>query len=230
MTLFLAAGTALWLGVLTSISPCPLAGNIAAISFIGRGAGHPRQVLLAGLCYTLGRMLSYVALGALVVGGLLSVPAASRFLQQYMNQLLGPVLVLTGMALLEMLPLRLPGISAGGRLQALADRGGLGAVLLGAVLALSFCPVSAALFFGSLVGLSLVHRSAVLLPSVYGVGTALPVVAFAVLVAMGAEAVARAWAGLSALEKYARRATGIVFIVVGVFYSLRYIFEVPVLG
>jgi cytochrome c-type biogenesis protein len=72
--------TAVWLGLLTSISPCPLASNIAAISYIGRRVGSPRQVMLSGVLYTLGRSLAYVVLGALLVASVLSVPQLSMFL------------------------------------------------------------------------------------------------------------------------------------------------------
>ena len=92
-----AAATALWLGILTSISPCPLASNIAAVSYIGRRVGEPRSVLLAGIAYSLGRAFTYVAVAAVVVSSLLSVPGVSFFLQQRMNQLLGPLLVLAGL-------------------------------------------------------------------------------------------------------------------------------------
>ena len=100
---FAAAGTALWLGILTSISPCPLASNIAAVSFIGRRLGSPRHALLAGTLYTLGRMTSYLVLGALIVTSLLSVTEASLFLQRHLNRLLGPLLILAGMFLLGLL-------------------------------------------------------------------------------------------------------------------------------
>ena len=100
---WLAVGSALWLGILTSISPCPLASNIAAISFIGRRVGHTRQVLLSGLLYTLGRTATYVVLAAIILAGLLAADGVARFLQRYMNQILGPVPILVGMVLLGML-------------------------------------------------------------------------------------------------------------------------------
>ena len=98
MDAYLAAvGSAVWLGILTSISPCPLATNIAAVSFIGRQVGQPVRVLFAGLLYTLGRTLAYVALAVLVVSSVMSIPGAARFLQQYFNQIIGPVLFKLGL-------------------------------------------------------------------------------------------------------------------------------------
>src|SRR5512135_3453937 len=105
----LAVVTAVWLGLLTSISPCPLATNIAAISYIGRRVGSPRQVVLSGVLYTFGRALAYALLGALLVASVLSVPQLSMFLQKYMNKLIGPLLVVVGMLLLELIQLNTSG-------------------------------------------------------------------------------------------------------------------------
>jgi sulfite exporter TauE/SafE len=224
--LLLGAGSALWLGILTSISPCPLATNIAAISFIGRRVDRPWHVFLTGLLYTLGRTLTYVALGALLVASVLSAPQVSHFLQKYMNQLLSPILILTGMVLLGLVSLRLPGTSGSAKLQQRAEAWGVwGAGLLGMVFALSFCPVSAALFFGSLIPLSIKYQSSLSLPSLYGVGTGLPVFVFAVLLALGAQSVGKAYAKFTQLELWGRRLTGGLFIGIGVYYSLAYIFR-----
>ena len=103
-TLFLVAGTALWLGLLTSISPCPLATNIAAISYVGKQVDRPAQVLFAGLLYTLGRTVSYVLVAVIVVESLLSMSAVSMFLQQNLNKALGPLLLLVGLLLLDVIP------------------------------------------------------------------------------------------------------------------------------
>ncbi|MFN2377383.1 MAG: sulfite exporter TauE/SafE family protein, partial [Candidatus Binatia bacterium] len=147
--------SALWLGILTSISPCPLASNIAAVSYVGRHAEDARRVLLAGLAYSVGRAVTYVLVGWLVVASVLSIPSVSFFLQQRMNQILGPLLILIGIGILGWIPLRLPstGFSDGLR-ERVAARGILGAGSLGVLFALSFCPVSAGLFFGALIPLA----------------------------------------------------------------------------
>lgn len=219
--------TAGWLGILTSISPCPLATNITAISYIGKRVDRPRLVLAAGLLYTLGRMAAYIALALLILSSLASVPALSTFLQRYMNILLGPLLILAGMVLLEMVPVVFAGSGLSERMKARADRGGIwGAGLLGVVFALSFCPVSAALFFGSLVPLAVNHGSPVMMPCLYGLGTALPVVFFSLLLAFSAHRLSRAFNMLTSFEKWARRGTGVLFLLVGVWFCLKYIFKV----
>ena len=223
----LAAGAAwaLWLGILTSISPCPLATNIAAISFLGRRLDRPAAVVLAGLAYTLGRTVAYVALALVTVGGLLAVPPVARFLESSMNKVLGPVLIVAGVFLLELVPVSFTTFSAGERSRRLAERGGLaGAGLLGILFALAFCPVSAALFFGSLVPSALKAESPVLMPTAYGIGTALPVVVFAAMVALGARQMAKAFGVVQKVERWARRTTGVVFLLVGVYYTLVHIF------
>lgn len=219
--------TALWLGILTSISPCPLASNVAAVSYLGRHAGDARRVLLAGLAYSAGRALTYVVVGALVVASVLSVPGVSFFLQRRMNELLGPLLILIGAGILGWLPVHLPATGLGGAVrERAAGRGILGAATLGSLFALSFCPVSAGLFFGGLVPLAIGAHSRVLFPAVYGIGTGLPVVLFAVLVALGARGVARLFGVLTGFERVARIVTGVTFIGVGLYLGLTHLLGV----
>lgn len=215
----------LWLGVLTSISPCPLATNIAAISYIGKRVRNTRAVFFTGLLYALGRMLTYLVIAALLVQGLLAIPAVSNFLQEYMNKILGPVLIIAGMFLLDLLSFSSKGGGLSDGLQKRVERSGIwGAVMLGIIFALSFCPVSAALFFGSLIPLAVKYKSGLILPSVYGLGTGLPVLIFAGLIASGANRVARAYDMLVPFEKWARLATGIIFVLVGIYLCLVHIF------
>jgi hypothetical protein len=158
------------------------------------------------------------ALAALLVASVLSVPELSLFLQRHMNKLLGPLLILVGMFLLDLISVNLPGSGVGQTLQKRLDGLELwGALPLGMIFALTFCPVSAALYFGSLIPLSVKAQSSVLLPGLYGVGTTLPALAFAVLIAVGAHSVGRAFKALTKVEWFARRGTGIVFLGIGVY-------------
>lgn len=227
----IALGEAFWLGILTSVSPCPLATNIAAISFVGRRVSSPQQVLFSGVVYTLGRSLVYVVIGALLVAGLLSIPGVSTFLQKYMNKILGPLLIVVGMFLLDLIQWKLPVSVRTERLQERMGRAGIwGAGLLGVIFALSFCPVSAALFFGRLIPLSLEHGSSLALPSLYGVGTGLPVLVFALVIAFGTQSVGGAFTRVSQIEWWARRITGAIFILVGIRFTLVYIFRISLPG
>ena len=225
--ILLGIASAFWLGILTSISPCPLATNIAAISFAGRRVGSPAKVFLAGLLYTAGRTLTYLVLGVLLVSSLLSAPHLSHILQKYMNRILGPLLILVGMVLVELIHVNFAGSGASEKMQKRVDAMGMwGALLLGVVFALSFCPVSAALFFGSLLPLALQYKSGVILPAAYGVATGLPVLVFAILIALGAKRVGDAYDKIVPFEKWARLATGSIFILVGVYYCLTHIFGI----
>ena len=219
--------TALWLGVLTSISPCPLATNIAAVSYIGKQIADIKKLLISGLMYSFGRMLTYVLVGSIVVAGVLSIPAVSNFLQQYMIMIIGPVLILAGMFLLELIGSGLTGPNVGVSAEKIAGKGGiLGAGLLGMIFALSFCPVSAAIFFGSLIPLAISHGSIILLPSLYGIGTGLPVLVFAMLLALSAKSVGALFNKVTVFERWARRATGVIFIIVGIYITLKHIFNI----
>jgi len=225
--LAVAALSALWFGILTSVSPCPLATNITAISFVGRRTGSPRGVLLSGLLYTIGRALVYTAIGVLLVMSLLSAPTVSLTLQTWMNKLLGPILILVGMVMLGLLRISFRGRGMSQRLQQRVERWGLlGALGLGALFALSFCPVSATLFFGSLLPLAVKHGSGVLLPFIYGIGTAIPVVIFAIVLAFGARWLGKLFERVTQVERWMRTATGVVFIGIGIYMSLVHIYRV----
>jgi cytochrome c biogenesis protein CcdA len=219
--------TALWLGILTSISPCPLATNIAAVSYIGKRVGSARYAIWTGLSYVVGRLVTYVAVGAFVTTGLLTIPGVSNFLQKYMNYALGPVLIAVGVILLGWLPLNLPGITPSDKLQKRASGSGMwGASLLGALFALSFCPISAALFFGSLIPLAVKHESYLLLPTLYGIGTGLPVIAAGIVIAFSTQSIGKLFTRVTQIEKWLRWITGVVFIGVGVYYCLIYLLGV----
>jgi len=224
MAPLIAIGTAFWLGVMTSISPCPLATNIAAISFTSRKIGSVSRVLGAGLLYTLGRMTAYALLGTALVQGLLAAPAISHLLQKYLNLLMGPLLILVAMVLLDLLDFKpRRGTAVGAGMQARVEKAGLAGALpplLGFVFALAMCPVSAAIFFGSLLPLALQSGSGLLLPSVYGIATGLPVLAFALMLAFGANRVGRAYDQLVRFECWAQRVTGAVFLAVGLYMTV----------
>jgi cytochrome c biogenesis protein CcdA len=227
----LGLASAAWLGILTSISPCPLASNIAAISYIGKNTGKAREVLLSGLFYTLGRALAYLAVGMIITSSLLTIPAVAIFLQTYMNKILGPVLVIAGILLLDIIPLSFMNSNSSGLAEKASKIGGMtGAFLMGIVFALAFCPVSAALFFGSLIPLALKFKSGIIMPIVYGIGTALPVVLFAFLIAFSVQSVGKAFNKLKSIEIWARRITGAVFILAGIYLILVYIFGVNFSG
>jgi cytochrome c biogenesis protein CcdA len=212
--------SALWLGILTSISPCPLATNIAAISYLSKKIIHVKAVLWSGVAYTLGRMFAYAILGLVIINSLLSVPVVAQFLQKYMNKALGPILILTGLFLLDAIKINIPrfGISQQ-RQDSLAQAGIKGAFVLGILFALSFCPISAALFFGSLIPLSLQSKFGIILPFIYGLGTGLPVLFFSIFIAIGARSLYKWFHWLGKIEHYTRKVTGITFILVGIYFA-----------
>ena len=217
--------SALWLGILTSISPCPLASNIAAVSFLLKRVEHTSSVIASGVLYTLGRVVGYTALGVLITSSLLSIPQTSFFLQNNMNKLLGPILVVTGFFLLEVFQFTVPGLSISEKMTGKFKKlGAAGALPLGILFSLSFCPVSAALFFGSLIPLSLKNSSPVMLPSLYGIGTGLPVLVFAILITVGVQQLGALFKKVALIEYWLRRLTGVIFIVVGIYYIFTHIF------
>ena len=217
----------IWLGILTSISPCPLATNIAATTYIGKQIDSSYATVFSAIAYTIGRTISYIVIAVLIITGLISIPGVSNFLQIHMNQILGPILLVTGLFILELIPLRLPSFGPNEKtLKKLADSGLVGAIAMGFLFALSFCPVSAALFFGSVIPLSLKFHSSVFLPFLYGVGTAAPVIGIAIIIAYSTRFAGIFFNKLSVTEQWLRRMTGALFVIIGLYFCLKYILRV----
>jgi len=223
-SILIGLGSAFWFGILTSISPCPLATNIAAVSFIGRELKKPTHIFFSGILYTAGRMISYTVLGILIVKSFMAVFDIANFMQTYMNQALGFVLFIIGLILLNIV--KIPSFSSNytaALSEKFASWGIYGSFFLGILFALSFCPISAALFFGSLIPIAFKFKSSILVPSFYGIGTALPVLFFAIILGFGSNLVAKAFDKITIVEKWIRSVTGVIFILVGSYYIYIYI-------
>jgi cytochrome c-type biogenesis protein len=215
---------AFWLGILTAISPCPLASNIAAVSFIARKVENLKLSFLSGLLYSFGRMLAYITIGLLITSSFFAIPSLSFFLQKYMNIILGPLLVLVGMFLLNLIELNFLNFSVGAKWRNKFENAGLwGALPLGILFALAFCPVSAALFFGSLIPLSIKSQSTLMIPALYGFGTAFPVLLFAFVMALGTKFVGSLFKKISMIEKWSRLITGFLILGIGIYFCLSYL-------
>lgn len=216
--------SALWLGILTSISPCPLATNVAAVSFLSKKVNHPKLVLLSSIAYTCGRMLTYAVLGVIIITSIASVPIAANFLQKYINKILGPALLVVGLFLLNLIKINIPSFSISQDKQTLlAESGALGAFALGVTFALSFCPIAAALYFGSLIPLALKSDFGIILPLFYGLGTGIPVVLFALGIVMGVTSFGKWFRRVTTIELYTKKITGIIFVLVGIYFIWTYI-------
>jgi len=221
-TYYLDIFSAFWLGILTSISPCPLATNIAAVSFITRNLGSSKKVLWSGLLYAAGRMLTYVAIAVLAVASLLSLPEVSFFLESNMHKIIGPLLIVVGIILMDVIPISFSASLVGSSAQEKVGKWGMwGSGLLGMIFALTFCPLSAALFFGSLIPLAIDGKSSVMMPSIYGLGTALPVIAFALVMVFSVKSIGKFFAKLTQIEKWVRKLTALIFIGAGIYLLLK---------
>lgn len=221
--LALAVLTAFWVGIITSISPCPLATNIAAMSYLAKHVASPGSAVKRGILYSVGRSFAYIILAIVFVKSALASPRVAQLIQQVMSIVIGPLLILIACFLFEWI--RIPSfsfVSANEKFQAWAERSGqFGALSLGFVFALTFCPVSAGLFFGTLIPLAIQTQSVFFVPTLYGIGTALPVVAFSLIIVFGASSVAKAFNVMTHVEKWARYTTAVVFILVGLFLIWR---------
>jgi len=215
--------TAFLVGILTSISPCPLATNITAIAYISKDVKTPRHTLLNGLLYTLGRGISYTLLAALIYFGLSSFQI-SRIFQGWGDKVLGPILIILGLIMLGVIKINIPSNSQ--RLEKfklwIATKGYLGSLLLGMLFAFAFCPYSGVLFFGVLTPLILKSAGGLLLPAFFALGTGLPVIIFSIIIAFSIQKVGKALAIVSKVEKTVRYVVSFTFVAVGIYYT-RYL-------
>ena len=216
--------TALILGILTSISPCPLATNIAAVAYLSKKLKTARNTLANGFYYAFGRAVSYTLLAILIYYGI-SAFAISKSAQDWGEKLLGPFLIFLGLAMFGAIKISLP--AGGGELEKLklwfAGKGSLGAFMLGVLFSLAFCPYSALLFFGVLIPLVLKTPGGLMLPPAFALGTALPVIVFSFLIAFSARRIGESLKTTQAIEKFMRYAVALIFICVGIYY-LNFLF------
>ncbi len=217
--------SALLLGLVTAISPCPMATNIAAIAYVNRQVSSRKNAAISGSLYTLGRMFSYSLLGILIILAGLEIPGVATFLQDFGERVLGPLLIVTGVIMLVID--RFSFGRGNGRLSAIGDRlagrGKLGAFLLGMLFALAFCPYSAIIFFGVLIPLAMNSAAGITLPAVYAIGTGLPVLVFGILLSAGIAGVAGWLNAVSRAEKVIRIIVSLIFIGVGIYYVVLWI-------
>jgi cytochrome c-type biogenesis protein len=215
--------TALVLGLMTAISPCPLATNISAIGFISRDVENRRKVFVSGLVYTLGRAVSYTALALVLYFGA-SKMDVTRLFQGWGEKLLGPLLIIIGLFMLDVIKLNFPAfLKLTERIGERKQKSYISAFLLGMVFALAFCPYSGVLYFGMLIPITVASASGLYLPVVFAVATGLPVILFAWLLAFAVGNVGKMYSRLKTFELWFRRVVAVLFIGVGLYYLYLFI-------
>ena len=207
------------LGLMTAISPCPLATNITATAFISKNIASKKKVFLSGVLYSFGRAFSYTAIGLILFFGASKFHIA-LFFNQNGEKYLGPLLIIIGLIMLNVIRLNFFGKS--NFTEKLSDRfkgkGLLGSFLIGAVFALAFCPYSGALYFGMLIPMTVSTADGLYLPIIFAFGTGLPVILFTYLLAFAANNVGVFYNKITKIEEVMRYVAGIVFILTGSYY------------
>jgi cytochrome c-type biogenesis protein len=210
--------TAFILGLMTAISPCPLATNISAIGFISRDIENRRRVFIKGLVYTLGRAISYTGLGVILYFGA-SKMHVSLIFQGWGEKLLGPILILIGLLMLDFIKINFPGFSGlTEKMGEQSKRSYWGTLLLGMVFALAFCPYSGVLYFAMLIPMTIASASGLYLPVVFAIATGLPVIIFAWLLAYAVGNVGKLYDRIKIFELWFRRIVAVLFILIGIYY------------
>ncbi len=218
--------TAFLLGLLTAVSPCPLATNITAIGFIGRDLESRHRIFWNGLLYTLGRVVSYTLLGVVLISILRegsSFFQIQKAISKYGEMVLSPALIIIGLFMLFGERLRLPsfGFNGSGG-ESLKSRGGVGALLLGILFALAFCPTSGVFYFGMLIPMSATATAGYLMPMIFAVATALPVIIVAWVLAYSVGEVGKVYNRIKVFQRWFSLVVALLFIAVGIYYGVMF--------
>jgi len=212
--------SALILGLMTAISPCPLATNITAMGFIGKDLESKNRVFYNGIVYTVGRAFSYTALAFVLFIGADQFKISLLF-QQYGEKFLGPLLITIGLFMLGIISLNLPGLNRlTNKYQNKSKHSYLDVFLLGLLFALAFCPYSGVLYFGMLIPMTIQSASGLFLPVVYAIATGIPVLIFAWLLAYTVSGVGKLYNKIKTFEIWFRRVVAVLFIGIGIYYSI----------
>lgn len=217
--------TAFLLGLMTAISPCPLATNITAVGFISKDMHNRNRVFINGLVYTAGRALSYTILATIIYYSADQFKL-SGFFQLYGEKIIGPLLILIGLFMLDVFKINFPGLS--GMTEKFSKNGIAGywnVLLLGVIFALAFCPYSGVLYFGMLIPLTISSSEGILLPFIFAIATGIPVIIFAWLLAYTVSGVGRFYNNVKTFEIWFRRIIAIVFIGIGIYYVIVVLFR-----
>lgn len=217
------AMTAFLLGLLTTISPCPLATNIAAIGYISKDIENRRRIFRNGLLYTVGRIIAYTVLGIILISILkegASVFGIQKSVGKWGEMLIGPLLLLIGLFMLFGHKFHLPQFGFGGNGEGLALKGGWRVLLLGVLFAMAFCPTSGVFYFGMLIPMSVTASAGCLLPVLFAIATALPVLAVAWILAFSVEKLGEFYGKLRTIQKWLNIIVGIIFMAVGIYYCI----------
>lgn len=217
--------TAFILGLLTAVSPCPLATNITAIGFIGKDIENRHRIFTNGLLYTLGRILTYTVLGFILIPILregASMFAVQKTISKYGEILIAPLLIVIGIYMLDLIKLNIPKISINGEYVKKRTKGSWGALFLGILFSLAFCPSSGIFFFGMLIPLSASEAGGYLLPVVYAIATGLPVILVAWVLAYSVAGLGKFYNRIQVFEKWFRKIVAILFIAVGIYYAVMF--------
>ena len=217
--------TAFILGLLTAVSPCPLATNITAIGFIGKDIENRHRIFINGLLYTLGRILTYTVLGFILIPILregASMFSVQKAVSKYGEILIAPLLIVIGIYMLDLIKLNIPKISVNGEYVKKRTKGSWGALFLGIIFSLAFCPSSGIFFFGMLIPLSAAEAGGYLLPVVYAIATGLPVILVAWVLAYSVAGLGKFYNRIQVFEKWFRKIVAILFIAVGIYYAVMF--------
>jgi hypothetical protein len=216
--------SALLFGLIGATSPCQLTTGAGALAYVARGAaqeGGRGAVARSAFAYVLGKVLVYTVIGlAVILAGRQLVPVPAILV---IRKALGPLMILLGLSLLGLVPLRFTlGQGIANWIETRAGGGTSGAFLLGMAFSFAFCPTLFLLFFGLTLPLALTSPVGAAYPGLFALGTTLPLLALAGVIATGAGALQRTLVGTRRAAAWLQPVPGGVLILAGLNDTITY--------
>ncbi|MCK9160257.1 MAG: aromatic aminobenezylarsenical efflux permease ArsG family transporter [Bacteroidaceae bacterium] len=219
--------TAFLLGILTAVSPCPLATNITSIGYISKHIENRSKIFWSGVLYALGRVTSYTILGAIIISILRegsSMFAIQKVISNYGEMFIAPALILIGLFMLFGDKLNLPRFGFTQTQKAGKLKGLWGSFCIGMLFAMAFCPTSGMFYFGMLMPMSAAQTGGYFLPVVFAIATSLPVIIVGWILAYSVSKIGKFYNHVQVFQKWFSRLIAFLFIVVGIYYAITLYF------
>ena len=216
--------TAFILGILTAVSPCPMATNITAIGYISKDIENKHSVFKNGIYYTFGRIIVYTLLGFIIIPLLregTNIYGIQKFISKYGELFIGPSLIIIGVFMLISSNLNIPKLGFSfNNSEKIKNKGGFGSLFLGIMFSLAFCPTSGIIYFGMLMPMSASESGGYILPVIFAIATGVPVLIIAWILSYSISRIGSFYQKVSLFQKWLNLIIALLFIIIGIYYLI----------
>lgn len=165
--------SAFLLGLVGAMVPCQFTGNLSAITIYGNNSLQKGIAWKEIIYFVMGKIIAFTGLGLVIWLLGTEVKSTLTIFFPWIRKAFGPMLILIGLYMLGSIKIRKI-FKIGNIPDRLIKKRKTGAFFLGVSFSLGFCPTMFVLFFITLMPMSLTVPYGPVLPSVFAIGTSLP--------------------------------------------------------